>query len=188
MDFLAELKERICAKSLGPVEMSGLLKELLVNYYSNPDNIQHPALKNRVYSEGSNTRILIEIGAFIEPALAEDRPAILISRGDWKAQPPTMEYGAVLGSSPKRYVRQFIGTHNINCIGKTYGEAEILAEETFKFLIHAEPLVAAEIPIANYIVNGLAAPKPVAEGRVHYIVAIPIQYSFSEAWTITFNP
>lgn len=129
--------ERICSRFCGgnlitPVDVSALLKTLLVEYFSSSENILIPALRERLVSE-SNKPIIIESSQAYLPDSAGFRPSILVVRGPWQVNRLGIGTGQVFNSTPTQYARTITGQHNIVCIGKLPTETDLLATEVFYF-------------------------------------------------------
>lgn len=180
-EFFAEY----CGKGYGPVAVTGLLRILLTDYFSNPGNIIKTSLKDRIFTDSDTTEILIESAGLWKPELAGRRPAILINRGEWKFRPFGLHVGLVQGSDPQEFSINVVGSHNIICIAKTVAETENLAEEVARFLVNVSPQIIDELPFLAFRVEGVSGVKYVREDRGHYAAVVTVVYSFVEKWTIT---
>lgn len=185
MDSIDAILHRLCANvPLYPTDFTAVLLTLLTNYFSSPDNILHPALKDYIYTPDDNSRIIIQASGLWNPRSGDTRPAILVSRGPWQVQPPSLGMGLIQGTSPETYLAEYVGVHNIICIGKTPAAADLLGGEVLHFIVQILPYLRSRLPVAHITVNGLSEPKPLDEGRIHYAVTIPIQYAFDIRWSM----
>jgi len=80
-----------------------------------------------------------------------------------------------------------VGQHNIVCIGKLPVETDLLATEVFLFLTTLEPVIVDTLPISIFQAVGVSEIKPIKEGRDHYVVEIPVKYSFEFVWHMEIN-
>lgn len=183
---------RITDKGIGPLDVTGLLRGLLISFFSNPDNFKYESLKERVYREGEDTGITIESVGKFTPELASKRPAIFIRRGDWQTHHLGISSSKIFDEYQNypalaSYVHTCIGTHNIIVIGKTYAETEMIAEEVYRFLLGLQPFLANTAPFVSFRVRGLSEPKALKEGRDSFFVTIPLAYTISDKFTITYR-
>lgn len=185
MSVIETILSRLCNKLLSPVDFTALFQALLISYFSNPDNIIEENLKQYTYRPDDSTGIIIEAAGRYNPEKGDHRPAILISREDWKVLPPGLGQGLIQGDPNKEvYVRTYSGAHNIICIGKTVAAADLLAGEVLHFLVQVLPEIRKVLPLSHLDVNGMSKPTPVGEGRTHFAVAIPVVYTFDVRWEI----
>lgn len=180
-----EIYRRLCARPITTVDITAVIKIILTSYFGNADNILHANLKDRIYSDTDTTGLSIEAGSAFTPTKAERRPAIIIRRGEWKNSQEGFYGGFVQGSSPGQFVRLVMGSHNIICIGKTPGEAEILGDEVFRLFSHVTPQMLERSCLDSFKVIGLSEIKPLQEGRDHYAAMIQLTYRFYETWEIS---
>ncbi len=185
MEVITELLARICGRPLYPVDFTAIFQRLLIEYFSSSENILDPNLKSLVYLPGDNTNIIIEAAGRWNPNAGDHRPAILISRGEWKVSPPSLGLGLIQGSLPDKYLREYVGTHNIMCIGKTPAAADLLAGEVLHFLVQVMPEIRQQLPVTRIEVQGLSKLQPLEEGRTHFAVTIPIVYQFEVRWSVS---
>ena len=183
-EFLDEIIARFCGKALSPVDFTALFRYLLIDYFSNSSNILEPSLKDIVYTDDDTTQIIIEAAGRWKPSTGDHRPAILISRGEWKVVPYMLGMNYIQGTEPSIYLRRYQGSHNIICVGKTSAQADILGGEVLHFFVGVIPPLRERLPISYLNVEGLSAVQPFDEGRTHFITTIPITYSFELRWTI----
>jgi len=179
-----EIYRRLCSHPLTTVDITAVIKIILTSYFGTPDNILHENLRDRIYTDLDGPGLMIESSHAFAPTQAERRPAILIKRGEWKNAQEGFYGGFIQGSSPGRFVRSVLGTHNIICIGKTPGEAEILGDEVFRLLAHVTPKLLERTCLDSFRVVGLSEIKPLQEGRDHFAAAIQVTYRFFETWEI----
>jgi len=184
-DFLDEIVARFCGITPTPVDFTALLRYLLTDYFSNADNIVNPNLKDVIYTEDdATTGIVIEAGGRWRLSSDDHRPAIFISRGEWRVEPYLLGMGVIQPADSPVYLRRYSGVHNIICIGKTLAATDLLAGEVLHFLVQVIPPLRERLPISHLNVVGLSPVQPYGEGRTHYAATIPVTYSFELRWSI----
>jgi len=160
---------------------------LLTEYFSSAENIIIPALQERLITD-ANKPLIIESGQAYLPETAGYRPAIIITRGQWAAANRTgISAGRIFELASTKYARTIVGQHNIVCIGKLPVETDLLATEVFLFLTTLEPVIVDTLPISIFQAVGVSEIKPIKEGRDHYVVEIPVKYSFEFVWHMEIN-
>jgi len=188
VEAVETILSRICGKPLSPVDFTALFQTLLISYFSSPENILDPNLKSLVYRPDDTTGIIIEAAGRWNPGAGDHRPAILISRGEWKVSPPSLGLGLIQGGGePDTYLIGYTGSHNIICIGKTPAAADTLGGEILHFISQVMPKIRESLPVSRILVVGLSDAKPFDEGRTHFAVSIPIMYEFEVRWTISIS-
>lgn len=183
-----KIYRRLCGHPITTVDITAVLKIILTSYFSEKDNILHTGLKDRIFSDTDGPGLTIEAASAFVPNIAERRPAIIIRRGEWKNVQEGFYGGAIQDASINTYVRMIAGSHNIICIGKTPGEAEILGDEVFRLFAHITPKLLTNSCLDTFRVAGLSEVKPLHEGRDHYAAMIQVMYRFHETWEIEIEP
>lgn len=178
-----EIKRRLCDHPITNVDITAVLKLILTSYFSSSENIVHPQLKNRIYTDDTRTGIIIESSGAFLPTEAEKRPALLIRRETWKVD-QSIYGGYEQGSDPERFSRIIQGAHSIICIGKTPGEAEILGDEVFRLFCHVTPALLKYSCLETFRTLELSPIKPLQESRIHYHSVVSLFYRFIDSWTI----
>lgn len=181
MAFLDSIVSRFCGKTLTPVDFTSLFLYILRDYFSDSNNILDPNLKDFTYSDGYNTKIIIESSGVWKPQTGDHRPAVLISRGQWK--PQRLGAGYEIGSREKSAIR-WSGNHNIICVGKTSAMCDLLVGEIAYFLLMVSPKILGTLPISEFMVNSISPIQPLDEGRMHFSSVITVVYSFDIRWEI----
>jgi len=189
--ILQDFYDRVCSKGINRQDITGLLRRLLISYFSNPDNIRNEAIKDRVFKEGEDTGILIEAVGRFRPEIAEKRPAILIRPGEWKVLDLGIQAHLIRGDvfqSGRQYALEVAGTHNIIVVSKTPSETEILADEVFKFFALLRVVLPSITPVPMFKVTGISELKAIAEQKTHFYCIIPVRYHIQHIFSIDFIP
>ena len=179
-----EINRRLCGHPITNVDITAVLKLILTSYFSSAENITHPQLKNRIYTDSPQTGIIIESSGAFLPTEAEKRPAVLIKRDTWKVDQSGVLGGYEQGSNPANFTRFIQGVHAIICIGKTPGETDLLGDEVFRLFCHITPLLLNYSCLDTFRVLELSPIKPIQEGRSHYQAVVSLFYRFTDKWTI----
>lgn len=123
-----------------PLAMSGIIEELLKDYYRHNSN-QFKFSDNPVES-----KLLIDLHQQWNPTNCENYPGIYVKRGAWNYRAE----GKVLGNYKSLLMEDGLSyefwvpvtvNYSIICIGKEYGEIELLLDETSTFLtVFSDPI------------------------------------------------
>jgi hypothetical protein len=167
--------------------MDGLMKQLLIDHFSNPDNIEHVEFRNKVWKrEKCDSGILIEIAPQWEPITTEKRPAVIIKRNDWT----NIKRGTlsnVSGSTAEgdlRYTKFMKGSHTLFCISKKWAEAEILAAEVYRHMMHYSPVFRQYFTLMMFELVQIGQLHEIEECEEHWAVPVTVSYAWEETWIL----
>ncbi len=169
-----------------PLTLSQVLLQLLRTHFANADKLQFPQLRHLTYKPDSTTNIIIEMPVQPNWELAGRRPSIFITSHEVKTFDQEIAGGAFDGITGKeeQYARVLNGTTAIEVLASNPVETLILACEVYYLLLTLSPAIGKKLPF-NYIkVAGLSPLQPLKEGRDHYIIQIPVIYSYNIYWKI----
>lgn len=185
----------LCSYGMRPHLMTGLLRQLLLAHFSDPDNIEEPRVRRqlaelgawRPSDNGLNAGgILIESITRWQPATADKRPAILIKRNTWRWQ--RQGVGDKAGANPYEgstsYVGFWEGSHTLFCLAPSGAETEFLATEVVKFLHHFAPWIREQMNLFRFLVSEVGGVGEVQEVVQGYAVPVTVAYMAEEAWTL----
>ncbi len=171
--------------------MTGALRQVLIQHFSDVRNILNATLRTRltregVWSEGTNTGIVIESLHRWLPELTEARPGLILKEGIWQWQ--RMGIGDQTGEdfrSGRRYFGGYWnGSHTIFALAKEGAEAQVLAVEAMKCLMWFEEEIAVQLELQRFMPVSIGEVAALKESREHYVVPIVVAYSVPEFWYI----
>ena len=185
----------LCSYGMRPHLMTGLLRQLLLAHFSDPDNIEEPRLRRqleelgawRPSDNGLNAGgILIESITRWQPATADKRPAILIKRNGWRWQRQGIGDRASTNvyEGSNQYVGLCEGSHTLFCMAPSGGETEFLATEVFKFLHQFAPWIREQMNLFQFLVSEVGGVGEVQEVVQGYAVPVTVAYMAEEAWSL----
>lgn len=185
----------LCSYGMRPHVMTGLLRQLLLAHFSDPDNIEEPRVRRQLETLGlwkpsdnglNAGGILIESITRWQPATADKRPAIILKRNKWSWQ--KLGLGNATGSNPhegsRSYAGLWSGSHTLNCMAPGGAETELLVTEVFKFLVSYGPWIREQMNLFGFGVQELGAVGEVKEVLQGYAVPVTVAYAAEEAWTL----
>jgi hypothetical protein len=185
----------LCSYGMRPHVMTGLLRQLLIGHFSDPQNVEEPRIRRHVEeitgwvpeADGSNAGgILIESITRWLPNTADKRPAVIIKRNEWK----WTRYGVGdkahedLYTGGSSYSGFWEGSHTLFCLAQHGAEAEFLAMEVVKFLILFSPMIRDQMNLHRFYVAGVGGVGEVQEVIQGYAVPITVTYVAEESWSI----
>ena len=167
--------------------MDGLMKQLLIDHLANPDNIEHPEFRHRVWKpEKCESGILVELAPAWTPVVTEMRPAVIIKRNDWTCI-KRGTFGNISGSTVEgdyRYTKYMKGSHTLFPICKKWAEAEILAAEVYRHMMHFSPVFRHYFNLMMFELVQVGQLHEVEECEEHWTVPITVAYAWEETWIL----
>jgi hypothetical protein len=187
----------LCSYGMRPHVMTGLLRQLLMGHFADPDHIEDSKVRQQIKDlnlwrpeEGdlglNGGGILIESITRWLPGSTDKRPALIIKRNAWQWSK------AVIGDKLERnmytgkesYFGFWQGSHTIYCMAGTGAETEFLATETVKFLILFSSLIRTQMELKKFYVSEVGGVGEVQEVVQGYAVPVTVAYVAEENWSI----
>lgn len=187
----------LCSYGMRPHVMTGLLRQLLMGHFTDPQHIEEPRVRRQIemlnqwqpepeVEQPTRRGILIESITRWVPNSADKRPALLIKRNSWTWLKQTI--GDRLESNPytgkNSYFGFWQGSHTIYCMSGTGAETEFLAAEVVKFLILFSPLIRSQLELHKFFVSEVGGVGEVQEVVQGYAVPVTVTYVAEENWSI----
>jgi hypothetical protein len=185
----------LCSYGTRPHVMTGLLRQLLIQHFTDPNNVEDAMLRQKFLEVGGwkqNENGLNDGGILIEsitrwlPSDEDKRPAVLIKRNDWSWN--RIGIGDAAGidhaAGSNSYLGLWQGSHTLYCLSLTGLETELLAIEVVRFLQHFGPWIRDQMDLKRFMitqVGGISEIKEVVQG---YAVPVTVTYVAEESWTL----
>ena len=163
--------------------MTKLLKLLLIQHFSHPENIDQLPLRSKLWTQGDSTKLLIDSVYHWTPGQTQKRPCLLIKAGDVKSRRigiGNLESTPAGGQSTYAKVAQ--GSHIIHCLAVEEEEVELLAAEVFCFLMYYGPVLRQSLNLLRLDVGQIGAPAPVKEYQDMLFVPVQLEYGWNDSW------
>ena len=174
-----------CSLGPRPLLMTGFIRRILTDYYSDANNIEHEVFRTRLWNSGLDTGILIEDVLVWRPELADKRLAILIRRNGWRSQRLSInDIAGITSEGFNQHFRAWVGSHTLFCMAKEGAEVELLAAETYRYLEHFGPVFRKYFALQKFEVGEVGQPAELAESAEHFTVPITIVYAWQDRWTL----
>ncbi len=186
----------LCSYGMRPHVMTGLLRQLLITHFADPNNIEEPRLRQKLKETGgwlpdenglNNGGILIESITRWLPNEADNRPAILIKRNKWAWSRLSIGGGKVgtnIFEGSEQYAGLWEGSHTLYCLSLTGLEAELLTMEVVRFLQHFGPWIRDQMDLMRFIVAEVGGVGEVQEVVQGYAVPVTVAYVAEESWAL----
>lgn len=181
----------LCAFGYTPRIMTGVLRQILLQHFANPDNVLSQTLRDFLiregaWREGDDSPLLIESLARWKPNTEGARPAIILKEGDWHWQRIGIGDGAgqTWRDGKMFFAGLWQGTHTLFALGNEGAETQILASEVAKLLLWFGPLILEQMNLMRFVVVTIGALHALEECTEHYVVPITIAYTAEESWNI----
>lgn len=182
----------LCSTGLNPLIMTGALRQILVQYFADPDNVRSAFLRRYLEREGAWKEGDDTVGLYIEsltawrPELTEARPAIVIKENDWEwmrvgiGDQSFVDYR----DGKAMYAGYWKGTHTVFAIGNEGAETLILAVEIAKLLLWFHSVIQEQLNLHRFIVMSISGVHALKESTENYVVAVTIGYVVEEVWDL----
>jgi hypothetical protein len=185
----------LCSYGMRPHVMTGLLRQLLVSHFSDPENIDDARVRRMVEELGgwkpadnglNQTGVLIESITRWNPTNNDKRPGILIKRNSWSWLRKGIgdKSGADTYTGSTSYTGFWEGSHTLYCLAQNGGETEFLATEVVKFLVTFSPLIVDQMGLMRFFVSEVGGVGEVQEVVQGYAVPVTVSYVAEEAWSL----
>jgi hypothetical protein len=185
----------LCSYGMRPHVMTGVLRQLLIAHFSDPENIEEPRVRQQLQELGAwkpsdnglnSGGILIESITRWQPATADKRPAVIIKRNTWGWQ--RIAIGDRAGGNDfegsRNYAGLWQGSHTLFCQTPGGAESEFLATEVFKFLLTFGPWIREQMDLKRFMLQEIGGAMEVQEVLQGYAVPVTVAYVAEEAWSL----
>ncbi len=179
----------LCSSGLPPLILTGIFIRLLQQHFADPDEIEHPSLKDNVWTPDSETsKILIQPAYEFDEQEIMARPAVMVRR-----QPVStrilglnnrLQGGHVSPDGAESHETLHASGHILFAIGRTGGEAEVLGAEVWKYFMHFQPIIRKDLKLARFQVMELSEVGKVEEATEHWATAISVFTGYYERWQL----
>jgi hypothetical protein len=85
------------------------------------------------------------------------------------------------------FVKLWRGSHTLFCIGREGAETEVLAAETYRFLMHFGMVFRHYFGLLMFELLEVGALSQLEEEQENFVVPITVGYGWSESWTLQEN-
>lgn len=185
----------LCSYGMRPHIMTGLIRQLLMQHFADPNNIEEIKLRQKFMESGAwkadenglmNSGILIESITRWTPNNADTRPAILIKRNSWKWQKIGIgdSAGVNVFEGTHKYTGLWEGSHTLYCLSAIGLETELLAMEVVKFLLHFSPWIREQMDLKRFLIAEVGGVGEVQEVVQGYAVPVTVAYVAEESWAL----
>jgi len=185
----------LCSYGMRPHVMTGLLRQLLLQHFADPDNIEEPRIRRQIQELGvwkpsdnglNAGGILIESITRWQPATADKRPAILIRRNNWSWSRKVIgdQAGENVFEGSSSYLGFWEGSHTLFCLAPGGAEAEFLSTEVARFLHQFAPWIRQQMDLHRFLISEIGGVSEVQEVLQGYAVPVTVAYIAEEAWTL----
>ena len=174
-----------CSFGLTPILMTGFLIQWLGDHFSRRPNVEHPELRDALWSANTRNGILIASITDWDPKAVEKRPALIIKRNAWTPERLIIDdrmTPAVDGF--EHYYTIMRGSHTIFCLAGEGGEVEILGAEVFRELLGFSSLIRRTLDQKRFSVSELGPVNELQESTENYAVPITVAYASNLSWDI----
>lgn len=184
----------LCNAGQSPLLVSGILREVLINHFSDTQNLISPKLR-KVFSGGGYfeespsgappySPLFVDTLDRWKPTHSESRLAIVLKEGDWTYQQLGWDGLAYtdLRTGTKSYAGLWGGTHTAFVLAAESGVAKILATEVAKLFLWQSQEIIKTMNFVEFKLTKLGATYRLHESHTSYVVPVDVSYIVGESW------
>lgn len=177
----------LCSMGPRPHIVTGFLRQWFIQHFSKESFIEHPEVRGLLWKAADSSDLEIESITRWKPSTTEKRPAIIISRNDWKVLRLGIDdrmMGVRSLTGIEHYATYLEGSHTLFCLSSKPTEAEILAAEVYREMIQFGPIVREELDLKRFVVVGVGKLFELEEARENFAVPVTVAYAIEERWKL----
>ena len=190
--MISNIPECYCHSSLettglGGYYMTGIFISLLRYFFGEAGQILYPELRDRIWKPDiKDTRILIESVSFWKPQDLQRRPALMVKRGQQNLLKKTIGEGQVQSilSTLDTFQEFWEGSHTVFALGRSEGEAELLADEVGLAISQFSPKLRPDFKLLRLRLLQYGDVSQLEEDRQYYVVPLTFSYGYVRFWTL----
>lgn len=182
------LMDAIC--SIGaprPHMMTGFFVDWFQKHFATTPNIEEPQLRGLLWTAVDSSNLEIESITRWKPQTTGKRPAIIVSRNDWKVLSLGIDNRMMVTrgiSGIEHYAAYLQGSHTMFCLSGKPVEAEILSAEVYREMMQFGPLIRKELELMRFAAMGVGKLFEVEESAGHFAVPVTVAYFLEEKWRL----
>lgn len=182
-DELVDLCNRL---GMSSEMIDGVLVQLMVQHFSYPSHYLYSKLQDVFWSTNPSERTL-NIYPFTSWQGPQSITSPAIVYNNLGQRPQRIAIGDQFYQSTDRpgveaFARQYHGAHRLMCVGRTDGEAELLASELYEWLTAFSSWLVKNLPFYNFEPSDREQPKLYSDLGDKVGVAFTVSYSYLWAW------
>jgi hypothetical protein len=173
---------------LAPMQLTGVLVDVLRHHFGNPTSIFEPLLQNHIWRPSLDTTILIETCTREVLKQLQQRPAILVKRNAIRFErfiigDEVIPIGG--GKGQREFVVRAQGAHSVFCITQLPADAETLAQETLMLLLQHGPQIRETLRLQeDFKLDEVGELRTLEGAGGQYVVPLSFSYSIVHAWNL----
>lgn len=171
-----------------PLSLTKAFLNILRHYFTNPDLLRTDRFKNKPnkgLTVEQQTSVLIVTPFAWRPEVADQRPAIVVRRLEWRPQRLGVSDGQIRHKEGKKYtefVMAYSGSHSIVCNSRESGEVEMLVEEVMNCFIWLGPLIRRALRLATLSAPIIEKVMMHTINRDYFACPVVLKYEWTEGW------
>lgn len=194
----------LCSTGHTPNVITGVLLRFIQEHFSDPDKIEHSALRDNIWrnNPSDTTEGIPPKGILIAPVYRWDpvdfqhRITIYVSRNQITTQRLGINDGLKvgLGRDPETgelktdegeyHVVGVQGSHTFFCIGRAGAEVEVLGSEVWREILHFSPVLRRDLKLKRLVVSEASPISKLEEYDQHFVVTVAVGWYYYEKWRL----
>lgn len=191
-------KSALCIIRPSPHIVTGLLLNLVRAHFSDPNNIVDPKMRGYTWVddgeelENPDIQALIQIepSYMFNPSTLQQRPSILIERGNFGSQEFLINNGPQMSPDRNGNLKgvtktvKLGGQHKIQACAENGMIADRLAEEVYFRMLEYKTVIKQDLNFSDFEVTVLNSLEKVPENQEHWKATVIIVWSFLYSWNV----
>jgi hypothetical protein len=180
----------VCTTGMQPADITSAILRLLQGHFGSTSTIRNPELRELVWSNSSDAKILISSSTYVRQPEANKKPRIIVKRGVQRSQRVAVgDRGKFTNVDPhtskSSYSRWSSGISRIAVIGESGHLTDLLTEEVYLGLTFLAPKVVAQTAFYDFQVVALSGIEPLSNVGDEFMGAVDVSYVYETAWVTT---
>jgi hypothetical protein len=170
-----------CMLGERPHLVTGYLRQHFAVHFSDSALREHKQLRSLIWQEGDITGILVEDILRWKPENTEQRPAILIARGDYRFIKRGIN-SEMQGGERNFFAKTLRGSHTIFGVSSKPYEAELLGAEISREVAQWGPRIRQELDLMQWEPMDLGKLFKIKEANDQWAVPVSIALELEMKW------
>ena len=170
-----------------PHAMTGFFVNWFQQHFSAEAGIEAAQLRSLLWAAVDSSNLEVESITRWKPQTTGKRPAIIVSRNDWKVLSLGIDnrmMGVATKDGVQHYAAYLEGSHTMFCLYSKATEAEIISAEVYREMMQFGPRIREELEVMRFGAVGVGKIFEVEEATQNFAVPVTVCYALEERWRL----
>lgn len=171
-----------------PASLTRAFLNILRNYFTKPNLLRTERFRKK-YNQGvtieQQTNVLIVTPFAWRPDIADQRPAIVVRRLEWRPHRMGLSDGQIRYKEHKpfaEFIVGYSGSHVILCHSRESGEVDMLVEEVMNCFLWLGPFIRRALRLASFSAPLIDKVAMHTVNRDYFVCPVVLKYEWTEGW------